>query len=193
MIIGANFLFSLAKFDPNQEVKNMEIAFLGRSNVGKSSLINTLCKQRNLAKSSSTPGKTQLINFFDVKCKKNDEKFNITFIDLPGFGYAKVSKSLKEIWNKNLDEFLRLRNSIKLFIHLIDSRHINLQIDLDVDDYINSFLKPDQEILKVFTKSDKLNKNEKNKLKLQFKDSIIISNLKKDGIEKLEDKILSRF
>lgn len=192
MIINANFMFSLPKFDPNQEVKNLEIAFLGRSNVGKSSLINTLCKQRNLAKSSSTPGKTQLINFFNVYCKNHDEKFNITFIDLPGFGYAKVSKSLKDIWNKNLDEFLKLRSSIKLFIHLIDSRHTNLEIDLSVDDYLKSFLRPDQEVLKIFTKSDKLNQSEKNKIKNQFKDSILISNLKKDGIEKLEDKIIKK-
>lgn len=76
------------------------MAFLGRSNVGKSSLINSLCKQKKLAKSSATPGKTQLINIFEVLCKKDEDKFSIHFIDLPGFGYAKVSKNLKEIWNK---------------------------------------------------------------------------------------------
>ena len=75
MIISAKFITSLAKFDENLASNLSEVAFLGRSNVGKSSLINSLCKQKNLAKSSATPGKTQLINFFEVTCKKNEEKF----------------------------------------------------------------------------------------------------------------------
>ncbi len=111
MIISAKFITSLVKFDENLSSNFSEVAFLGRSNVGKSSLINSLCKQKNLAKSSATPGKTQLINFFEVICKRNEEKFNINFIDLPGFGYAKVSKNLKEIWNQNLDEFLKCFSS----------------------------------------------------------------------------------
>ncbi|MBZ7954128.1 YihA family ribosome biogenesis GTP-binding protein [Campylobacter sp. W0018] len=192
MIISARFITSLAKFDINFASNFSEVAFLGRSNVGKSSLINSLCKQKNLAKSSSTPGKTQLINFFEVLCQKDEDKFNIHFVDLPGFGYAKVSKNLKEEWNVYLDEFLKLRTSIKLFIHLIDSRHIGLEIDKELDGYLKGFLKPDQKVLKVFTKCDKLNQSEKTKLKNNFKDAILISNLNKFGLDKLENEIINQ-
>lgn len=190
MIIGANFITSLAKFDENLASTFSEVAFLGRSNVGKSSLINSLCKQKNLAKSSATPGKTQLINFFEVICKKNEEKFKIHFIDLPGFGYAKVSKNLKEIWNHNLDEFLRLRTSIKLFVHLIDSRHMHLELDMNLQEYLKGFLRVDQKILKVFTKCDKLNQSQKAKLKNEFKDALLVSNLKGFGLQDLENIII---
>ncbi|MBZ7935504.1 YihA family ribosome biogenesis GTP-binding protein [Campylobacter sp. B0100352/1] len=192
MIINARFITSLAKFDINFASNFSEVAFLGRSNVGKSSLINSLCKQKNLAKSSSTPGKTQLINFFEVLCQKDEDKFNIHFVDLPGFGYAKVSKNLKEEWNVHLDEFLRLRTSIKLFIHLIDSRHTDLEIDKGLNDYLKGFLRLDQKILKVFTKCDKLNQSEKAKLRNNFKDAILISNLNKFGLDKLENEIINQ-
>ncbi len=192
MIVSAKFITSLTGFDKNLVSNCSEVAFLGRSNVGKSSLINSLCKQKKLAKSSATPGKTQLINFFEISCKKNEEKFNIGFIDLPGFGYAKVSKKIKEIWNKNLDEFLRLRTSIKLFVHLIDSRHTNLDLDLSVENYLQNFLKSDQKILRVFTKCDKLNQSEKARLKNEFKDAILVSNLTKFGLSSLESIIIDQ-
>ncbi|EAI3652062.1 YihA family ribosome biogenesis GTP-binding protein, partial [Campylobacter coli] len=99
---------------------------------------------------------------------------------------------LKEIWNKNLDEFLKLRSSIKLFVHLIDSRHTNLDIDLNLDKYLKSFLKPDQRVLKVFTKCDKLNQSEKAKLKNSFKDAILISNLNKMGLDDLEHEVIKQ-
>ena len=92
-----------------------EIAFLGRSNVGKSTFINLLCNQKNLAKSSQTPGKTQLINFFIThwKQKSTQETSQIYLVDLPGFGYAKVSKTQKKLWDKNLVEFLQKRDNIR--------------------------------------------------------------------------------
>ncbi len=191
MILNAKFISSFSKFEPAFPTLSSEVAFLGRSNVGKSSLINALCKQKKLAKSSQTPGKTQLINFFEVFCKKNEQKFSIYFIDLPGFGYAKVSKKLKKIWSKNLDEFLKLRTSIKLFIHLIDSRHTNLELDLEVQDYLKNILKEGQELLKVFTKSDKLNQSQKTKLKSTFKDAILVSSSDLASLKTLEEKILS--
>ncbi|RKO65103.1 YihA family ribosome biogenesis GTP-binding protein [Campylobacter sp. P255] len=190
MILNAQFLTSASKVSEAPQPIYTEITFLGRSNVGKSSLINTLCKNKNLAKSSSTPGKTQLINFFEVNCKKNEDKFKLMFIDLPGFGYAKVSKKTKAIWNKNLDEFLKERSSIKLFIHLVDSRHENLDIDANLEAYLDSFIRADQKKITVFTKSDKLNQSQKAKILNLHKNAIMVSNLKKTGIEKLEEKII---
>lgn len=143
MIISAKFITSLVKFDENLSSNFSEVAFLGRSNVGKSSLINSLCKQKFSQKFGNS-WKNSAYKFFEVICRRNEEKFNINFIDLPGFGYAKVSKNLKEIWNQNLDEFLKLRTSIKLFIHLIDSRHTHLEIDVNLNDYLKRFLRPDQ-------------------------------------------------
>lgn len=190
MIYKAKFLSSFECISDAMPSNFSEVAFLGRSNVGKSSLINALCKQKNLAKSSSTPGKTQLINFFEVFYNKEKEKFNIYFIDLPGFGYAKVSKKTKEVWSKNLNEFLRLRTSIKLFILLIDSRHTNLEIDLNVSQYLQTILRNDQKILRVFTKSDKLNQSQKSKIKVNFKDAYLVSSANKEGLAELEKDII---
>jgi len=167
-----------------------EVVFLGRSNVGKSSTLNGLCQRKNLAKSSSTPGKTQLINFFETRYLYDDESYPVRFVDLPGFGYAKVSKSLKEVWQKNLVEFIEQRTSIRLYIHLRDARHPNAKIDNDVERYINDFLRGDQRYITVFTKMDKLNQKERNKLKKEFPNSIGISNLKKQGFDRVHFEIL---
>jgi len=161
-----------------------EVALLGRSNVGKSSFLNAFTNQK-IAKTSSTPGKTRLINFFEVE----DEGKKYILVDLPGFGYAKVSKSMQKEWGKNLDEFLRNRFNIKLFIHLRDARHPELEIDNNVDEYLKSFLRKDQQILTVFTKIDKLKQSELAKLKQKYPDALFISNTKKRGIDKVRKKI----
>lgn len=169
-ICGAEFLISASEISQISDFAKSEIAFLGRSNVGKSSFINAVVNQKNLAKSSAIPGKTQLINFFEVNFKdeilsengeNSAQNFSLIFVDLPGFGYAKVSKKMHFIWQKNLDEFIKNRTGIKLFVHLIDSRQFDLEIDENADSYIRSFLRPDQALIKFYTKSDKLNQKEK--------------------------------
>lgn len=176
-----------------------EVVFLGRSNVGKSTLINLLCHQKNLAKSSATPGKTQLINFFLTEWEekslfqksKEIEISKVMLVDLPGFGYAKVAKSQKELWNRNLVEFLQKRDSIRLFVHLVDSRHPNLEIDSNVVFFITQFLRGDQNLVKIFTKFDKLNKTEQYKLKSTFPKAFFSSSLKRNTQDEITDFIIA--
>jgi GTP-binding protein len=191
-VIDAVFVKSAPSIVEAVDEGVMEVAFLGRSNVGKSSLINALCSKKQLAKSSSTPGKTQLINFFDI-IYENEEKnrFNARFIDLPGFGYAKVSKEKKRDWEETLNRFIQKRVSIRVFIHLIDARHADLDIDKSVSGYINSILRADQRVLNVYTKADKLTQNERSRLLKQEKNSMLVSVLKKYGIHETNEAIFS--
>ena len=195
--IGAKFITSSPSIKEAPSFVTSEVVFLGRSNVGKSSLINTLVNQKNLAKSSSIPGKTQLINFFEAEfCEQKDEqeekdKFKLILVDLPGFGYAKVAKSKHDEWRKNLDEFLKFRSDIRLFIHLIDARHFDLDIDVNVDAYLKSFLRADQKILNLYTKSDKLNQSQKSAVMKFDPSGILVSTLNKSGIEKAREAIIN--
>ncbi|NOZ90511.1 MAG: YihA family ribosome biogenesis GTP-binding protein [Epsilonproteobacteria bacterium] len=188
-VIDANFIKSAQALGDSVDDTISEVVFLGRSNVGKSSTINGLTNRKNLAKSSATPGKTQLINFFDIRYRYDERDWNIRFVDLPGFGYAKVSKDLKSIWQKNLVEFIKHRVSIRVFIHLRDARHPNAQIDKDVEQYVSEFIRGDQLYLNVFTKIDKLNQKERNALKRAYPNSITISNLKRNGYDRVHQKI----
>ncbi|KLE02670.1 ribosome biogenesis GTP-binding protein YihA/YsxC [Aliarcobacter butzleri] len=191
-IVDAKFLQSAQSVNDSPAPNIAEVAFLGRSNVGKSSILNSLTSRNGLAKSSSTPGKTQLINYFEIKFKtKNEETPYLfaRFVDLPGFGYAKVAKSLKAEWNKNLTGYLQLRPNLQIFVHLIDSRHPDLEIDKNVDEFLKEIKRGDQIIVNAFTKIDKLNSSELSKLKRDYPDGIFLSNLKKRGIIDLQDKI----
>lgn len=190
VVLDSTFVKSIENLSQAPGVLYSEIAILGRSNVGKSTLINLLLNNKNLAKSSSTPGKTRLINFFLSSWKKNETKYDLRFIDFPGFGYAKVSKTQKSAWDKNLSEFLKARDSIKLFIHLIDSRHMSLEIDNEIDRFLKSILRADCGILDVFTKYDKLSKNDFHKLKQQNK--IYVSYNDKRSVESLRCIILNK-
>ena len=125
-----------------------EVAFIGRSNVGKSSLINAICERKKLAKTSSTPGKTQLINHFIV-----NEKFFL--VDLPGYGWAKVTKSLKEKWEKNITDYLLERTNLYCLFILIDLRLPPQKKDTDFLNWVGINEIP---FSIVFTKSDKLSK-----------------------------------
>jgi len=188
-IVNADFMKSAQALGDSVEDTVSEVVFLGRSNVGKSSTINGLTNRKNLAKSSATPGKTQLINFFDIRYKYDEQDWNIRFVDLPGFGYAKVSKDLKSVWQKNLVEFIKHRVSIRVFIHLRDARHPNAQIDKDVQKYVSEFIRGDQLYITVFTKIDKLNQKERNALKREYPNSITLSNLKRNGYDRVHQKI----
>ena len=189
-VVEAAFIKSAQSIADSLPEDMSEVVFLGRSNVGKSSTLNSLTQRKNLAKSSATPGKTQLINFFETRYLYNEMSYPVRFVDLPGFGYAKVSKSLKEVWQKNLVEFIQHRVSIRFFIHLRDARHPHAKIDDDVEAYISDFIRPDQRYLTVFTKIDKLNQKERAKLKREFPGSITVSNLKKNGHDRVHVEIL---
>ena len=127
-----------------------EISFLGRSNVGKSSLLNSLLQRKALARTSNTPGRTQCINFFLV----ND---SIHFVDLPGYGYARVSKSMRADWGKMAEEYLADRRQLVLSIQLIDARHKPTPLDMQLHDWLIVNQKPH---VVVATKADKLSRNE---------------------------------
>jgi len=130
-----------------------EIAFLGRSNVGKSSLINSLLQRKGLARTSNTPGRTQSINFFLI-----NETFY--FVDLPGYGYAKVSKAMRVDWGKMAEEYLAKRTLLVLSIQLVDSRHKPTELDRQLHEWLDFHQK---NRLVVATKADKLSNNKLNK------------------------------
>lgn len=188
-IINAEFITSAPSIKLALPADMSEIAVMGRSNVGKSSFINSLTNRKNLAKSSSTPGKTRLINFFDIQFVCQEERMMARLVDLPGFGYARVSKSEKKAWQKSLTEFIANRSSIRLFVHLLDARHTDMPIDQDVREYLQSIKGGDQEILEIFTKADKLNQKQLGALRRAYPGALIISNLKKSGIQKATDQI----
>ena len=129
IIKKAKFITSAAKLSQCPDFGMPEVALLGRSNVGKSSFINALTNNSKLAKTSNKPGKTRLINLFD---------FNEQFIvaDLPGYGYAKVSAQMQQEWQKNLEEYLLKRDSLKLLIQFIDSRHEIQKNDLQMQEWL---------------------------------------------------------
>ena len=127
-----------------------EIAFMGRSNVGKSSLMNSLLAVRGLARTSSTPGRTQALNFFLI-----NQRFR--FVDLPGFGYARVPKAIKSSWGEMVTSYLAKREQLVLSIHIVDSRHEPTTLDLQLHEWLEHSARPR---LIVATKSDKLSNNE---------------------------------
>ena len=187
-IVDAKFITSAPNVSaaPESEEQN-EVVFMARSNVGKSSLLNALTNHKGLAKVSSTPGKTRLINYFDVTFIDRDssEKSFAKFVDLPGFGYAKVAKSIKYDWEKNLTDYISQIEQIKLFIHLIDCRHPHLDIDTSVSEFLFDTVRENQFILQIFTKIDKLNQKEQSALRREFPNAMMVSSSKKRGTHKV--------
>jgi GTP-binding protein len=149
-IASAEFVKSA--FEMNQWLRDgrPEIAFLGRSNVGKSSLINSLLRRKGLARTSNTPGRTQSINFFLI----NDAFY---FADLPGYGFAKVSKTMRADWGKMAEEYLSFREELTLCIQLIDARHKPTVLDIQLNQWLEHNDRPH---VAVATKADKLSRNE---------------------------------
>ncbi|HIS83176.1 ribosome biogenesis GTP-binding protein YihA/YsxC [bacterium] len=142
--LQAKFIISAEKLSQCPEFTLPEYPLLGRSNVGKSSFINALANQKKLAKTSNTPGKTRLINFFDFS-----NKFMIA--DLPGYGYAKVSKEAQNRWQKYLEEYLLNRSQIKSLIQLIDARHDIQKNDFQMREWVEAHNLP---LITVLTKMD---------------------------------------
>lgn len=169
-----------------------QIAFVGRSNVGKSSLINTMLNRKKIARVSQTPGKTRTINFYEV-----NESFY--FVDLPGYGYAKLSKQEKSSWGQIMEEFFVYSRDLKHVFVLVDIRHTPKMDDINMVNYIRHY---DIPVSIIATKSDKLTRNNQNKsideiaktLKIGKDHIFMISSLKKTGQEEIwefiEDNIL---
>ncbi len=145
-ITSAEFLQGVADLRqlPKNEMK--EILFIGRSNVGKSSLLNKMCNRKNLARSSSTPGKTREINYYIINN-------GFYFVDLPGYGYAKVPEQMRAGWKRLIEDFLKRGGPIALAMQLIDSRQEPTPLDLMMMDWLDYYEVP---YLLVLTKSDKL-------------------------------------
>ena len=187
-IVKAEFIGSAAKKTQYPPEGPVEIAFAGRSNVGKSSLINLLTGRKNLAKVSGNPGKTRTINFFDI-----DGSWRI--VDLPGYGYAKVSKAESESWGKMMEDYLENRESLATVVQLVDCRHEPTAQDIQMFEYLRYY---ELSGIVVATKADKLSKSELNKnlamikrtLELDDNEILIaVSALKKTGTDRLLEEI----
>ena len=157
----AEFTAAYGKFSQIPAPERIEIAFAGHSNVGKSTLINKLFNRKNLARVSSVPGKTATINFYGLE--------NIYFVDLPGYGYAKVSKSEKERWSGLIEGYLSSDRDIRLVFMLVDMRHAPTKDDVQM---INYLIDTEMPFVLVLTKADKLNKTERAKRLEAFKNEI---------------------
>ena len=193
MIKQAKFIVSVADKKNIPDYNVPEIAIAGKSNVGKSSLINYLTNQKKLAKTSSEPGRTRLLNYFQIN---NGEYY---FVDLPGYGFAKVSKTEKAKWGDLIETYLSASPNLKNVFVLLDIRHEPTQDDLTMIDYLYKTSTP---FTLIATKADKLSKQQTRKALMTISsvtgvgvDNIIVTSVQarvgKDEIEKRIDQILS--
>jgi GTP-binding protein len=157
----AEYVASYGTYSQIPQGDRVEIAFAGHSNVGKSTLINKLFNRKNLARVSSVPGKTATINFYGLE--------NIYFVDLPGYGYAKVAKSEKERWSGLIDGYLSSERDIRIVFMLVDMRHAPTKDDLKMIDFL---IDTEMPFILVLTKADKLKKMEREKRMEAFKSEI---------------------
>ena len=181
------FYASYGQFKQIPECQKPEIAFSGRSNVGKSSLINKIFNRKNLARVSSVPGKTATINFYSAE--------NSFMVDLPGYGYAKIAKNDKLRWSELIEGYLTSERDIVLVMQLIDMRHPPSEDDLHMIDFL---IEREQPFVIVFTKADKLSKKQREERMLGFAkeipyfeqiETIEFSAVTGEGVEKLRSVI----
>lgn len=197
-IIASAYTASAVRPDQYPEGDTVEVAFLGRSNVGKSSLINSLCNHRGLALVSGTPGKTRTINFFTIESKEDlpddmERRFNWFLVDLPGYGYAKMDRRSKNLWSSFISDYILNSERLMLLCLLIDGRHEELPIDQEAFQWLQNAGVPIQIVV---TKADKLKNNEKAKQLAKIKENfptatppILYSSLKHTGRDKLMERI----
>ena len=187
---SANFLTSATNLSQCPPDTGAEVAFCGRSNSGKSSAINALTRKKSLARTSKTPGRTQMINFFSINesCR---------LVDLPGYGYAKVPTAVKQHWEKHLDEYLRARSCLKGAILLVDIRHPIKEFDETMIDWC---LQVELPLHVLLTKADKLKTGAQQNSLLSLRQRLsqeistqIFSAKDKKGLDLLEDKIREWF
>jgi len=187
---SANFSRSASKLSNCPEDDGIEIAFAGRSNAGKSSAINAITNNKKLARTSKTPGRTQLINFFDLSTP------GVRLVDLPGYGYAKVSLALKSEWGKHLDDYLRNRESLSALVLIMDIRKPLTEFDNMMLDWSDQSELPTVILL---TKSDKMKYGPSKQVYFQVKkaleahsslvDVILFSSLKKSGVSEIRNTL----
>lgn len=185
----AVFLTSAAKLAQTPADEGYEVAFAGRSNAGKSSAINTLCDQKALARTSKTPGRTQLLNFFAIDAQRR-------LVDLPGYGYAKVAEGIKRDWQGALASYLEQRECLKGLMLMMDIRHPLKDYDLQMLRWASHIGRSTHVLL---TKADKLNKGPAASTLLQVRSVIegidpafsaqTFSSLKRSGIDQAHDKL----
>ncbi len=157
-IIQSAYVISSPTVEQCPVADRPEYAFIGRSNVGKSSLINMICSKQGLAKTSGTPGKTQLINHFEIVSNTaTGVRSKWYLVDLPGYGYAKVAKNQRKTWQKMIADYLQKRTTIKQIFILIDSRHSPQAIDVAFINQLGAWKKP---FCILFTKADKIKQAE---------------------------------
>lgn len=188
-VFQADFIKSAAKPKDYPPPGLPEVAFVGRSNVGKSSLINVLAARKGLVRTSSTPGRTQLINFFDINSI-------LTLVDLPGYGYAKAPPALRKQWGPMIESYLSIRESLKAVVLILDIRRVPSDGDLQMLRWLELYNIPP---ILVLTKCDKLSKNEQAKQKVIIASAIKrdknmllpFSALSKDGREEIWNTIIS--
>lgn len=162
-IIASKYVASAVRPDQYPEGDTVEVVFLGRSNVGKSSLINSLCNHRGLALVSGQPGKTKTINFFTITSKEDiseteERRYEWFLVDLPGYGYAKTDKSNRNIWSSFIADYILQSERLMLLCLLVDGRHPELPIDQEAFNWLREAGVPLQIVV---TKVDKLNSKER--------------------------------
>lgn len=187
-VTNAQFVTSAADPRGYPELSLPEVAFVGRSNVGKSSLLNTLMRRKGLVKTSSTPGKTQLINFFEIQVAQRPYHL----VDLPGYGYAKVPETERRRWQERIETYLTERDTLRLVVVLVDIRHPPSEKDHQMVQWLDHV---GRDLLVVATKSDKLSRSKVQQScarirKVMGRPVMAVSSPKKEGIPPLWKTVL---